>query len=84
MATMKDLRLEAGMTIFELASASRVSTATISRVEAGPHALHPLVAQRLLRTLSERIGRQITIEDIEGLEIASRRGRTAKQRNDTL
>ncbi len=67
---MKQLRLNAHLTVFELAVKSGISIRTINRVESGKeHTVTSLTAQKLLDTLSEALGHQINPEDVEGLRI---------------
>jgi transcriptional regulator with XRE-family HTH domain len=69
-ATMKQLRERAHMTIFELAVASGVSIRTINRIENSPeHEVTSLTAMKLTDALSERLGQEITPQTVEGLRI---------------
>ncbi len=70
MATMKQLRERAHMTIFELAVASGVSIRTINRIENNPeHEITRLTAVKLIDALSEKLGQEITPQTVEGLRI---------------
>jgi DNA-binding XRE family transcriptional regulator len=67
---MKQLRERAHMTVFQLAMKSEVSIRTINRIEnEEEHYVTSLTAQKLVDTLSEKLGQQINIEDVEGLKI---------------
>ena len=70
MATMKQLRERAHMTVFELAVASGVSIRTINRIENSlEHEVTSLTAMKLTDALGERLGQEITPQTIEGLKI---------------
>lgn len=71
MATVKELRQEAGWTVFTLAAQADVSIPTISRMERGD-AVSLLVANKVLRALSKELGRKITAEDA-GVSIIAKR-----------
>jgi DNA-binding XRE family transcriptional regulator len=68
-STLKELREEAGLTAFNLAAQSDVSLSTINRMENGKEAVSRRIAYQVLNVLSSRIGRRITVEDVEGLRI---------------
>lgn len=63
---LKDLRTKAGWTIFELATNADVSIATVNRLERNINSVSRLMAYKVLNALSEKLGRHIDIEDIEG------------------
>lgn len=69
-ATLRDLRDEANMTVMELAVASNVSISTINRLEL---INEPLVTRRKARkvidALSAQLGRKIPLESVEGLQV---------------
>lgn len=67
---MRDLRIEAGLTIFELAAQSGVSISSINRMEHAKQPVKRLIVSRVLRALSKALGRQLSIDDIEGLQLA--------------
>lgn len=62
---LKDLRLRAGWSAFQLAVAADVSVATINRMEKDKSSVRPLMANRILNALSEKLGQRIDLEDIE-------------------
>ncbi len=60
--TLKRLRQEAGLTMFKLAVEADVSVPTIARMERGD-AVSYVSAHKVLRALSEQLGRKITTEE---------------------
>lgn len=69
MATkLKDLRLRAGWTVFELAKNADVSIATINRLEKDKNSVSTLMAYKVLNTLAQKLGHRIELEDIENDE----------------
>jgi len=66
---MRDLRIEARLTTFQLASKSGVSISSINRIESGRHAMKRLIVAKVLYALSQELGRTVTLEDIQGLQI---------------
>lgn len=71
MSTLKQLREQTGWTAFELAGKADVSLSTINRMESGnpQKAVSTRIAYKVLNTLGDRLGRRITLEDVEGLQI---------------
>jgi len=65
MNTIKDLRIEAGLTIHELSNIANVSTSSISRIEAGKVPVRRLVATRVLKALNQALGKSFTLDDIQ-------------------
>jgi transcriptional regulator with XRE-family HTH domain len=65
MTTIKDLRIEAGLTAFELAGKASVSTSSINRMENLKNPVKRLVVSKTLRALSQELGRPISLNDIE-------------------
>jgi transcriptional regulator with XRE-family HTH domain len=68
--TVKELRIEARLTVLQLAAQAGVSISSINRIEHAKNPVKRLVVSKVLHTLSQALGRQIKIEDIEGLELA--------------
>lgn len=69
-AAIRNWRLRAHMTVFQLSGVSGVSIRTINRIEnEEEHYVTSLTAQKLIDTLSEKLGQQIGIDDVEGLKI---------------
>jgi predicted transcriptional regulator len=69
MPTLKRLREDAGWTAGELATAARVSLATVNRMESGKekYAVSRLIANKVLFVLGERLGRKIQVEELDNL-----------------
>jgi transcriptional regulator with XRE-family HTH domain len=65
MTTIKDLRIEAGLTAFEFAGKASVSTSSINRMENLKNPVKRLVVSKTLRALSQELGRPISLNDIE-------------------
>jgi transcriptional regulator with XRE-family HTH domain len=59
------LRLDAGLSITELAAQSRVSRPYLSQLESGTRRGRPAYVKRVADVLSRRLGRQITVTDLE-------------------
>jgi predicted transcriptional regulator len=72
MATLKHLRQEAGMTAEDLAYLARVSLATISRVERGMP-VRRLTVGKIVHALNERTGQNISINDLDGVQLLEER-----------
>ena len=68
MATLKELRFEAGYSYSELARRADVSEPTVRRAENGDP-VQAIKASQIVKALSERLGRTIRVEDVEGLNI---------------
>ena len=68
MATLKQYRLDAGYSYAELARRANVSEPTVKRAENG-EPVQEVKAAQIAKALSEKLGRTIRIEDIEGLTI---------------
>jgi transcriptional regulator with XRE-family HTH domain len=64
---MKELRIEAGLTTFELAAKSGVSLSSINRIETGKKPVKRLIANKLLRTLNQELGMKIKLDDLSVL-----------------
>jgi len=71
MFIFKRLREEAGLTIQALASEANVSLSTIQRMEYGNMHVTRRIAYQVLNVISSKIGRRITVEEVEGLQIKS-------------
>ena len=84
MATIRELREGNYISRRELADLSGVSESTIVRIEDGNNRTRRDVAEKVLVALSKKIGQEITIDAIEGLNLYNvmrdRRQRT-KSRN---
>jgi DNA-binding XRE family transcriptional regulator len=62
--TVDDLRIEAALRPTELARAAGISMPTWYRIERGTP-VGEVFVRKVLRVLSERLGREIKIEDVE-------------------
>ena len=68
MATLKQYRLEAGYSYAELARRANVSEPTVKRAEDGDP-VQEVKAAMIAKALSEALGKTITIDDLDGLNI---------------
>ena len=69
MSTFKQLREEAGLTVQSLASEAGVSLSTVNRMEYGTTSVTRRIAYQVLNVISSKIGKRITVEEVEGLQI---------------
>lgn len=67
-STFKDFREQTGWSVYELAKEAGVSPSTVNRMEYLKDTVTRRMAYRVLNTISERIGRKVNIEDVEGLD----------------
>ena len=65
MTTIKDLRIEAGLSALQLASKASVSLSSINRMENRKSPIKRLVASKTLKALSQELGRNITLNDVD-------------------
>jgi transcriptional regulator with XRE-family HTH domain len=68
MATVRALRLEAGLSKQALGRRANVDTKTISRAERGLP-IQDVKAAAIVKALGEVLGQKLTIEDVENLRI---------------
>lgn len=68
MDTLDQLRIRAGLRVNELADLADVSESTLRKMLRGD-AVSSVLVYKVLRILSERLGREITINDVSGLSI---------------
>jgi len=68
MATLKELRLEAGFSYAELSRRANVSEPTVKRAENGDP-VQEVKAAQIARALSEALKRTVKVADIEGINI---------------
>jgi transcriptional regulator with XRE-family HTH domain len=68
MATLKELRFEAGYSYSELARRADVSEPTVRRAENGDP-VQAIKASQIVRALSEKLGRTIRVADVDGINI---------------
>lgn len=71
MATLKDLRLEARISQRQLAILAELDHATIKRAEAGIP-VYDATAARICYALSLKLGRPISLSDVEDLRIINK------------
>lgn len=68
MDTLDQLRIRAGLRVNELADLADVSESSLRKMIRGESVSNVLV-YKVLRVLSERLGREITFKDVRGLDI---------------
>jgi len=68
MATLKQLRFRSGLSLSQIARKANVATSTVSRAEQG-EPIQEIKAAQIARALGELLGRNIRVEDIEGLNV---------------
>ena len=69
MASWRDLREEALLSRKSLAEKAQVSSSSIVRIEEeSQHRAQQDVVEKILKVLSEALGRTITSKDVEGLQ----------------
>ena len=68
MDTLDQLRIPAGLRVNELADLADVSESTLRKMIRGD-AVSSVLVYKVLRILSERLGREITINDVSGLSL---------------
>ncbi len=69
--TIENYRIQLGWSATDLAKKTGLSTRTISRIENGePAFAHNL--GKIARAFSEELGKQLTIHDLDGVNIADR------------
>jgi predicted transcriptional regulator len=69
MATLRQIRESYYISRKELADLADVSESTIVRIENASHRTTEEVAEKVLEALSKRVGKTITIKDVEGLNL---------------
>ena len=69
MPTLRDIREENYISRRELADLAGVADSTIVRLEYGSNKTTQDVAEKVLKALSEKIGKKLTIDSIEGLNL---------------
>jgi len=68
MDTLDQLRKRAGLRVNELADLADVSESSLRKMIRG-ESISEVLVYKVLRVLSERLGREITIKDVSGLTI---------------
>lgn len=69
--TIEDYRISLGWSATELARRAKLSAKTVSRIEKGEPAF-PHTIGAIARALSDGLGRTITINDLDGVNITDR------------
>jgi hypothetical protein len=69
--TFRRLRCMAGLTVQALASEAGVLLSTVNRMEYGTAQVTRRIAYQVPNVISSKIGRRITIEEVEGLQVKS-------------
>ncbi len=69
MSTLRDIREENYISRKELAKLAEVSESTIVRIEDSSHRTTYQVAQKIAEALSRRVGKEIDLDTIEGLNL---------------
>lgn len=69
MPTLKEIREENYISRRELSDWSGVSESTIVRVEEGTVRTTKKVADQILKALSEHLGKQYTLQNVEGIKL---------------
>lgn len=68
MPTLKQLRLEARLSVSQLARLANLDRGTVERAESG-HAVQEVKAYAILSTLNNQLGQRYTLDQITGLNI---------------
>lgn len=68
MSTLKQLRLEARLSVSQLARLANIDRGTVERAENG-HAVQEVKAYAIVSALNERLGTRYTLEQVNGLSI---------------
>ncbi len=68
MDTLDQLRIRAGLRVNELADLADVSESSLRKMIRGD-AISSVLVYKVLRILSERLGRELTINDVSGLKL---------------
>jgi transcriptional regulator with XRE-family HTH domain len=68
METLDQLRVRAGLQVKELADASDISESSLRKMIRGQPVSDVLI-YKVLRVLSDRLGREISINDVSGIKL---------------
>lgn len=83
MPTLRKIRETHYISRKELANLSGVSESTIVRIEDSKHRTTQEVAEKILEALSKRIGENLTVENVDGLNLYNiMRDRRQRTKND--
>src|SRR6266480_1982620 len=69
MATLREIREEAGFSVSELAKRAEVDYKTTKKADESGGSIHRLKALALLQVLNQELGTEHTLEDIDGLTL---------------
>ena len=69
MSTLKEIREENYISRRELSDWSGVSESTLVRIEEGLTRTTKKVADKILQALSEHLGKQYTLQNVEGIKL---------------
>lgn len=69
MSTLREIREANFISRKELADLADVSESTIVRIEDPTHRTTQEIAEKVLEALSEKVGKQLTIDNVDGLNI---------------
>ena len=69
MPTLRDIREENYLSRRELADLAGVADSTIVRLEYGTNKTTREIADKVLQALSKKIGKELTVDDVEGLNL---------------
>jgi predicted transcriptional regulator len=84
MPTLKQIRVVNFLSRRELAKLSGVSESTIVRMEDPKHKSQPEVVEKVLKALGDKIGENLTLEKVEGLNLYNvMRDRRQRTKPDT-
>ena len=68
METLDQLRIRAGLRVNELADLADVSESSLRKMLRG-ESVGTVLVYKVLRVLSERLGRELTANDVKGLNV---------------
>jgi predicted transcriptional regulator len=69
MATLREMREEANLSVSELAKRAEVDYKTVKKADESGGSIHRFKALALLKTLNQELGTEYELEDIEGLTL---------------
>lgn len=69
MATLREMREEAGLSVSELAKRADVDYKTTKKADESGSSIHRLKALALLQVLNQELGTEYELEDIDGLTL---------------
>ena len=69
MATLREIREEAGLSLSELAKRAEVDYKTVKKADESGGSIHRFKALALLKVLNQELGTEHELEDIDGLTL---------------